>query len=83
MISKIIIASLLFQVSNFVLEKHVFLRMTCDGWKTFVDHAATYQASALNTSSFDVFKFDLEMPKLQNALEQQQQVLVFHIHIQI
>ena len=52
--------------------------MTCDGWKTFIDHAATYQASV--SQNFDVFKFDLKMPKLQNALEQQQ-VLVFHIHI--
>ena len=66
-------------MSNFVLEKHVFLRITCDGWKTFIDHPATYQALA--SRDFDVFKFDLKMPKLQNKLEQQQVLLLSNIYL--
>ena len=66
-------------MSNFVFEKNVFLRMTCDGWKTFADHAATYHVSA--SQNFDVFKFDLAIPKpqkpLQNTRQQQHQVMCF------
>ena len=49
--------------------------MTHDGWKSFTDHPATYQASP--SRNFDIFKFDVDLPKPPKQQLQYQQKVVY------
>ncbi|VDK68091.1 unnamed protein product [Onchocerca ochengi] len=48
------------KVKNIAFEKKVFVRITSDGWKSFLDRMATYQPSS--SKFYDTFSFDLELP---------------------
>lgn len=49
-----------FQVANISFEKHVFIRYTSDGWKSYLDRPAVYQASS--SKAYDTFGFEIEIP---------------------
>lgn len=48
------------QVANVSFEKAVFVRFTSDGWKSYLDRPALYQASSSKT--FDTFSFEIDVP---------------------
>jgi len=48
------------KVANISFEKHVFIRYTSDGWKSYLDRPAVYQASS--SKAYDTFGFEIEIP---------------------
>ncbi|VDM97153.1 unnamed protein product [Thelazia callipaeda] len=48
------------KVKNITFEKKVFIRLTSDGWKSFLDYAARYQPSS--SKFYDTFSFDVKLP---------------------
>lgn len=57
---------MLFQVANISFEKRVFVRFTCDSWKSYLDRPAVYQASA--SKNQDTFRFEVEIPQNDNKV---------------
>jgi protein phosphatase 1 regulatory subunit 3A/B/C/D/E len=49
------------KVANISYEKKVYIRFTCDGWKSYMDRPAVYQSSASKT--YDTFRFEIEIPR--------------------
>uniref|UniRef100_A0A1I7Z2Z8 CBM21 domain-containing protein n=1 Tax=Steinernema glaseri TaxID=37863 RepID=A0A1I7Z2Z8_9BILA len=49
------------KVVNIAFEKRVFLRITDNGWKNFLDRPATFQPSSSKT--YDTFSFDIDIPR--------------------
>ncbi|KAL3092729.1 hypothetical protein niasHS_007938 [Heterodera schachtii] len=49
------------KVANMAFEKHVFVRHTANGWKTFSDVEAQWQCSP--SKAFDTFRFDVPLPR--------------------
>ncbi|GMT36027.1 hypothetical protein PFISCL1PPCAC_27324 [Pristionchus fissidentatus] len=49
------------KVANIAFEKRVFVRVTTDGWQSYLDRPAVYQQSANRVQ--DTFTFDIEIPR--------------------
>jgi protein phosphatase 1 regulatory subunit 3A/B/C/D/E len=54
------------KVANISFEKSVFVRFTSDGWKSYLDRPATYQASSSKT--YDTFGFEIDVPMNEGDL---------------
>ncbi|KAH7719100.1 Protein H18N23.2 a [Aphelenchoides avenae] len=52
------------KVANISFEKRVFVRFTCDAWKSYMDRPAVFQSSA--SKNLDTFRFDIELPQTDN-----------------
>ncbi|KAE9554308.1 hypothetical protein FO519_002479 [Halicephalobus sp. NKZ332] len=48
------------KVGNISFEKSVFIRYTSDGWESYLDRPAVYQASS--SKAYDTFGFEIEIP---------------------
>lgn len=48
---------------NIAFEKKIVVRVTCDGWKSFTDHDASYVKSIYGHEAFDTFQFNVAVPK--------------------
>ena len=61
------------RVKNLGFEKRVFVRATCDGWRSSRDWGATYIAPVHGAvgpaPSYDRFSFELETPELGSRAE--------------
>ncbi|TMS36354.1 hypothetical protein L596_003540 [Steinernema carpocapsae] len=49
------------KVVNIAFEKRLFLRITDNGWKNFLDRPATFQPSS--SKNYDTFCFDIDIPR--------------------
>uniref|UniRef100_A0A7E4UXJ9 CBM21 domain-containing protein n=1 Tax=Panagrellus redivivus TaxID=6233 RepID=A0A7E4UXJ9_PANRE len=56
------------KVGNIAFNKNVFVRFTSDGWKSYLDRPATYQASS--SKVYDTFAFEIDIPMNEGDVNQ-------------